>query len=178
MWLSYFLHIISQHIYFLFISYVIYQNHFQQIFVLFIQLNEFCHRGRMDAQIQPEVKPLDVILSIVRHHLSYLYDLSDGLESTVPRDEGHQRSLVVEKRFYRSHVKGLLCLEKVLECIKAFLVKVQGGFGNYNLLLEQFTPDSETFLLIDAIEEFILKIQRFNTVHEDSRGFLLLLPLI
>ena len=119
-----------------------------------------------------EVLPFDTIYSRLSSALTYLYEESDRMElSAVSQDPQEAAAALAEKRFFRSHVLALQSLEKVLDAIKRFLLKVQKSFNDYNLLLGQFHPESETFKLIDVVEKFILRVQRFNTRHELSAPF-------
>ena len=119
-----------------------------------------------------EVKPFDTIYYLLRSALTNLHEESDRMElSPVSPDPQEAAAALAEKRFFRSHVLALESLEKVLDAIKRFLLKVQNSFNDYNLLLGQFHPESETFELIDAVEKFILRVQRFNTRHELSAPF-------
>ena len=122
--------------------------------------------------VNPEVLPFENILYFLRRALENLYEESDQLlEIRTFDDAAHEQSVKAEKRYFRCHVIALQALEKVLYAIQAFLIKVQCSFADYNLLLQQFTPESETFNLLDALEPFIIKLQRFQDRHELSRPF-------
>ena len=83
-----------------------------------------------------EVLPFDTIYSLLSSALTYLYEESDRMElSAVSQDPQEAAAAQAEKRFFRSHVLALQSLEKVLDAIKRFLLKVQKSFNDYNLLL-------------------------------------------
>ena len=126
----------------------------------------------MDVPIHQVVNSFEDNDYILRRALCNWYDQMDHLLSiNVYRDEDHRRSTAAERRFTRSHIKGLEALDKVLTAIKAFILRVQTLFEDYNMLLQQFAPESETFKLIDELENFIICIQRFDSVHEASIPF-------
>ena len=101
-----------------------------------------------------------------------LYDEGDYLSAMETfEDAAHEQQVKSERRYFKSHVLALQALKKVLDAMKNFLIKVQRSFSDYNLLLQQFTPESETFELLDALEPFIIKLQRFQERHEASRPF-------
>ena len=118
------------------------------------------------------VLPFETIMYYLRRALEHLYEESDYLsEMETFDDAAHEQQVKAEKRYFQCHVIALQALEKVLVAMKNFLIKVQRSFSDYNLLLQQFTPESETFELLDALEPFIIKLQRFQSRHEASRPF-------
>ena len=118
------------------------------------------------------VLPFETIMYYLRRALEHLYEESDYLsEMETFDDAAHEQQVKAEMRYFRCHVIALQALEKVLVAMKNFLIKVQRSFSDYNLLLQQFTPEYETFQLLDALEPFIIKLQRFQSRHEASRPF-------
>ena len=118
------------------------------------------------------VLPFETIMYYLRRALENLYEESDHLSQMETFDDAaHEQQVKGEKRYFHCHVIALQALEKVLVAMKNFLIKVQRSFSDYNLLLQQFTPESETFQLLDALEPFIIKLQRFQSRQEASRPF-------